>query len=108
MKIRWNQEVPSPTTLLPSQQLVIDTRGKILGQCLLRVDEKGVVQRGGRGGLGGGDRSGRRRACRDSRIGIRHGRERQREVGRDDEKENKKGGMGQKNEKFKRNSSGKV
>ena len=74
MKIHWDEDVPSPTTFLASQQLVIDTRGKILGQGFLRVDKKGVVQRSRSGGLGGGDRGGRRRTCRHSRLRVRHGR----------------------------------
>ena len=82
------KDVPSPTTFLASQQLVIDTGGEILGQGFLRVDEKGVVQCRRGGGLGGGGRSGRRRTSRHSRLRVRHGRKRDgREGGREAEGE---------------------
>lgn len=38
-------DVPSSTTLLTSQELVIDAWGEVLGEGFLGVDEKGVVER---------------------------------------------------------------
>lgn len=45
-------DIPRPTTLLPSQQLIIHAWRKVLGQSLLRVHEKGVVEGGGSSRIG--------------------------------------------------------
>ena len=63
--------VPSPTAFLTSQQLVVHSGREILGQCLLGMDEKGVVESRGRG-VGGRDGWGRG-ACGEGSVRLRHG-----------------------------------